>query len=174
MFHLNPVDALPSCLRPSLILYSHLRQISPSGPIWSQIPTKIVSAFPCFSVHATFNAKEICLDFLSHSIWMIIPIMNFSIMEFYSASCYFLLIGSTHPPLHPILGHPKLSIHPWISDSKFHTHITQNQKHYLLPVFQFLGLLTIGGKDKTFSLKKTNIPWIQSALNLFQNPILIC
>ena len=62
-FYLNPMDALPSCSRPSLILYSHLSHICPSGPILSKIPTKTVSAFPSCFMHATFHTKEICLDF---------------------------------------------------------------------------------------------------------------
>ena len=84
-------------------------------------------------MRATFHAREICLDFF-------IPLnLNeklqswfSSLWNFYSTSCYFLLIGSTHSPLHPTLEHPKkVSIPEYEIPIFTHTHIKQHQNYYI-------------------------------------------
>jgi hypothetical protein len=142
------MHAFPSCLRPRLILSSHLGLILPSGPILSEIPTKTVSAFPSCSIHATFHAKKNCLDFF-------IPFNlneNFN-HEFRHYGILFSLLSLPSYWVHTFSAAPysrttPVRVHPWIWDSKFHTHIKQQPNYYLLPVFQFLGPLIKERKAK--------------------------
>ena len=98
-------------------------------------------------MHATFHAKQIFLEFFSQ-----INLNENFTREFRHGISFSLLLLPSYE-VHTFSSAPSsrissVRVHPRIWDFKILTQIKQHQNYFLLPVFQFVGPFTAGGKAK--------------------------
>jgi hypothetical protein len=59
-----------------------------------------------------------------------VQIMKLLIMQFYPASCHFILLRSKYSPQHPVLKHTQSAFFPLRERHKLHIHTKQQAKLY--------------------------------------------
>jgi len=159
----------PTSWRSNFILSSHLRLGLPSGLFPSGFPQK-----PCIHISST---QTCYMPHLSHSSWFdhqnsigcAVQIIKLSIVYFSHFPCSLIPLRSKYSQ------HPQPTFLPQCERPSF-TPIKNNRQNYSA-VYLNTRIYIFGqqtGRQKILHRMTASIPWLQSALNLFLNRILIC
>jgi hypothetical protein len=106
-------------LRSILILFSHLRQYLPNGPLSVWVPTKkTLYHFLLSPIPAACSSRPSLIDD-SNYISGRVQVMKLLFTQFSPTSCYFILLRSKCSSQYPILKHSQSASFPQYQTSNF-------------------------------------------------------
>jgi hypothetical protein len=152
-----------------LILSSPLRLGHPSGLFLSSFPTNIRCTPLSSPIRATCSAHLILLGFTNHKEYRS---FSSSLCNFHHFPVTSSLLGPNYSQ-HPILKHPQPTFLPQCQWTIF-TPIQNNGQNYISACLDLSVFRYKTGRQMILHRVTSSIPWLQSALHLFLNRILIC